>query len=468
MNCKTDGHRDNATNGYDPFVTFYRLYQRYRSGRNYFEKIKYAFSYMLERNLVHGEQKILEFFDCICSNTGKISVIKKIIQNQGKGFLNLDEPILVMKLLIQLEQKIEEFRGYNHKQKSEGLYGIFLDVMLPEMVWHGLRHIMLYSSNNTITYNELIRECIKKHLPNPKFEDFIISQEDVLRKLAADIYQYDDAKKYYRSFRGAGAFYKQNTLSYYEKDVYMLIYLLHGRRGLKFSDTVHVQGDLDEYNDLLAHYWKTNFSSDHELSEVVPCYKDYVEYILKHKPIKKTVNIEDSVNGMVLLHDTIVRYFLRYPETTWATMSSIFSEPWDFIQSASYIWNEKRETLYDDKSLTKIQKQILFMHYCKKISSLHLPKTQIKLIEEPQFFETYMECPCWLDDVIQLVRQMTGITGYYLSHFCGISDKAFSHSPEELTQIITTLNMYTYEFPPYKASPEIISDFLSLFLPCKA
>lgn len=456
MNNDDNGASDNSTPNYTPFDTFYRLFHEFINK----DKIEYAFSYLLERNLVSGEREILDNFYQICSDQAQIPIIDHIM----RGTVTTQNEARKIELCVQIDIYEYTFQNYNNKEKSGGLYDKLLDTMLPEIIWFCLKHIILYASNETVTYNELIRECVNNN--SSYFNHYIAYQADVLRKLVSDIYENNDEKKYYRRFRRKNLGGKQNTISSYEKDIYKLIYLLHNKRERKSSDC-YSKEDVAKYNGLLDSYWEKTFSTKYKMPELAPLYKDYVDYILKDKPIKKTGDLQDSVNGMILLNNIITCHFMQNPEICWSTMTSIFTAPWEFIKTASSVWSEKREHLYNDETLKKPHKQLLFMHYCNKISHMDLPKTQKLLIEDPQFFEVYLNSPYWLDHIMQLARYLSGIAGYYVSYMNGLSEKAFSHKSKELVKIEELLRM-TYTTDSSNATPEMIADFLQVYLLNKA
>lgn len=169
MNDDHNGESDNSTPNYTPFDTFYRLFRKFINK----DKIEYAFSYLLERNLVSGEREILDYFYQICSNQVLVPVIDHII----KGTLSKQNERIKLLLCIQIDKSETVFHRCNNKEKSGGLYDKLLDTMLHEIIWYCLKHIVIYASKETVTYNELIRECIND---NTSFNHYVASQADAM------------------------------------------------------------------------------------------------------------------------------------------------------------------------------------------------------------------------------------------------------------------------------------------------
>ena len=174
----------------------------------------------MRQNCVNDDQDAFDFLDLLFAQLKSKDIDP-----------NLKLCIALYHLLCQIIDACEKaFTDYNNEEKTGGLYDRLLDTMLSEIVWYGLKDAMVYSSKETLTYKELIKECINKKLlkSNEKeldlqYEDYILFQGNVLRKQVAEIYKYDEERKYYQAHRGAKHQRNQNTVSCYEKDIYILI-----------------------------------------------------------------------------------------------------------------------------------------------------------------------------------------------------------------------------------------------------
>lgn len=424
-----------------------------------FEELCYTFAYLFERNLTSEEKGyIVNMFKAhlgICNESFDFNKKEHIIDSSSSGLNN------------SYQRSLEQTYGQNG---APVLYNLFLDTFLPEVLISCIKRFFLSATNNTVTYYQLISDCLQ--LSNiDQHTQYIPREADIFRRHICNfIHNNNDEKQYYQKCRGPKQFLNQNTLSQYEKDIYELIYLLHSRRKLKSSskDQEFSQEEIDILHAKLNKRLETKLQCNKKSIELTQNYNDYIKYIVNQEKLPKTKNMLETAQQLIDFHGIIDDYFNRTSENNWCIQTSIFYAPWDFMQTAAYVWHHipKQEPPYSSLSIDELTK--LYKSYCQQINLLDFPKTQLLLLENPLFFQAYIESPLWIEDLPHTINAVFEITSSTLREICSISNNAFSHSLEELSNLdILLKQQYTYTPPKEKATPEMLEAFFYLYLPPK-
>lgn len=440
------------------------------------EKLNYAFSYLFERNLTTEEK-------------GYISVMYDThVRPYETNTINNE--FLVKKAIIDTATRKlnKSHRMYMEKKLKEQGFSILMDVLLdtalPEVTISCIERFFLYTTDDTLTYYKLIVNCLMPDDPK-SCEGLMLREAESLRKyISSSIHNNDKEKQFYQSQRGPGYIRAQNTLAQCEKDVYELIYLMHGRRGLrkpsaekkisekkKDSDSEGEEFTQEQVNKLyskLDDILITKFQYTESAHELHTSYKSYADLIINEKAPNISKSLTETAQQLIRFHGIVDNYFKVKTENDWYNKTSIFYCRWDFMQTAACIWHRiQKETIpCGINSIEEMGK--LYNSYCHEISKLKFPKTQLMLLEDRRFFAAYLESPHWVTELHYFLNTIFEISSLIIRIICNISDSPFSHKLEELSDLEEVLKQeYVYTPPKEKATPEMLAEFLELYLPKK-
>lgn len=430
------------------------------------EMLYYAFAYLYERNLDPVEKKYIrtmyEAHTKLCREESDYEVQENIID----------------KASFMLKNIAKERLSTNLKEKNfSTLFDRLLDTLLSEITTTCIRRFFLYSTDNTTTYSKLVEDCLVAD-DSSEYQKFVEREADTLRShINQYIHSIDEEKQFYQSQRGPGHIQKQYTLPQYEKEEYGLIYLLYERRKVKMkTDSEGKKRSMSEFSpeeiDILHHRINSKLAEklpfNLSIAELHTAYKNYNNYIVNQSAVPLTKDLTEISKQLIEFHKLIDSFFMKHHENDWCNKTGIFYAPWDFIQTAACTWQRIQEYRphLDSKELDDLAE--IFKFYCKKISKLNHPKTQLLLLENPIFFESCLEAPHWIQDLEFVIKIISDISSYALRYICNISDSPFSHKLEELSDLEGVLKQeYVYTPPREKATPEMLAEFLEFYLPKK-
>lgn len=340
---------------YTPFFTFYKMYynEYFHTPEKYFmEKVYYGFSLLALRTLSEEEKNLLN--SCHTNMLKFFPCKKSDFKPENENPEDPEDPVLTI-FLMSIEQNFNySYNKANEKFNSQDanynvLYNVLLDTTLNEITYYCIGKLYIECSKNTMTYKELIENYLFSQdndiLPENTKEAIYEKEEDSLRThIKKFIFPNDDEETYYRSFRGKSKI-KNHTFSLCEKDVYNLIYIFYQRRSPRPGKT----GVPSLRKEVLDCYYKKVFKNfceeyniknlqEDKLLKLSKGYKLYIDYIVSHKEQRITSSLIKDCDYMKQFHN-IINNVLSPKNNTWYNMTSIFIAPWDFVQTAAYVYS---------------------------------------------------------------------------------------------------------------------------------